>query len=90
MNFGQLYCMPHVVAYVIAALAAIGLFASGYNTAARRRAAGLSSSSLTQLLVRAGSILIVLELVVAYLNGDRGVPWMFGLFGGLVVTGEDQ
>jgi D-xylose transport system permease protein len=86
VNFGQLYCMPHVVAYVIAALAAIGLFASGYNTAARRRAAGLSSSSLTQLLVRAGSILIVLELVVAYLNGDRGVPWMFGLFGGLVVV----
>ena len=86
VNFGQLYYMPHVVAYVIAALAAIGLFASGYNTAARRRAAGLSSSSLTQLLVRAGSILIVLELVVAYLNGDRGVPWMFGLFGGLVVV----
>ena len=86
VNFGQLYCMPHIVAYVIAALAAIGLFASGYNTAARRRAAGLSSSSLTQLLVRAGAILIVLELVVAYLNRDRGVPWMFGLFGGLVVV----
>jgi D-xylose transport system permease protein len=86
VNFGQLYCMPHVVAYVIAALAAIGVFASGYNTAARRRAAGLSSSSLTQLLVRAGAILVVLELVVAYLNLDRGVPWMFGLFGGLVVV----
>ena len=86
VNFGQLYCMPHVVAYGIAALTAIGLFASDYRTAARRRAAGLSSSSLTQLLLRAGAIFVGLELVVAYLNRDRGVPWMFGLFAGLVVV----
>ncbi len=86
VNFGQLYCMPHVVAHAIAALAAAGLFASDYSTAARRRAAGLSSSSLTQLLVRAGAILVALELIVAYLNRDRGAPWMFGLFSGLVVV----
>jgi D-xylose transport system permease protein len=86
VNFGQLYCMPHAVAYIIAALAAIGLFASGFNNAARRRAAGLSSSSLPQLLVRAAAILVVLELIVAYLNRDRGIPWMFGLFGGLVLV----
>jgi D-xylose transport system permease protein len=86
VNFGQQYCMPHVVAYVVAALVAIGLFASGYRTAARRRAAGLSSSSLTELLVRAGLILVALELIVAYLNRDRGVPWMFGLFAALVVV----
>jgi D-xylose transport system permease protein len=86
VNFGQLYCMPHAVAYVIAALAALGLFGSGFNNAARRRAAGLSSSTLPQLLVRAAAILVVLELIVAYLNRDRGVPWMFGLFGGLVLV----
>jgi len=86
VNFGQQYCMPHVVAYVVAALVAIGLFASGYRTAARRRDAGLSSSSLTELLVRAGLILVALELIVAYLNRDRGVPWMFGLFAALVVV----
>ena len=85
VNFGQLYCMPHVIAYIIAALAAVGLFASGYRTAARRRAAGLSSSSLPQLLVRAGVVFVALELVVVYLNRDRGVPWMFGLFAALVV-----
>ncbi len=85
VNFGQQYCMPPVVAYVIAALAAVGLFASGYNTAARRKKAGLSSRSLTDLLVRSAVIFIALELIVAYLNRDRGVPWMFGLFGGLVV-----
>ena len=55
------------------------------NTAARRRAAGLSSTSLPQLILRAGIVFVVLELVVAYLNRDRGVPWMFGLFAGLVV-----
>jgi len=86
VNFGQQYCMPHVVAYVVAALVAIGLFASGYRTAARRRDAGLSSSSLTELLVRAGLFLVALELIVAYLNRDRGVPWMFGLFAALVVV----
>ena len=85
VNFGQQYCMPPLVAYVIAALAAVGLFASGYRTAGRRRAAGLSSLSLTNLLIRAAVTLVVLELIVAYLNRDRGVPWMFGLFGGLVV-----
>ncbi len=86
VNFGQSYCMPPLVAYLVAALAAIGLFASGYRTATRRRAAGLSAVSLTQLLARAAVMLILLELIVAYLNRDRGVPWMFGLFGGLVVV----
>jgi D-xylose transport system permease protein len=86
VSFGQLYCMPPAVAYLIAALAAAGLFASGFSTAARRRAAGLSSASLGNLLLRAGAVLVVLEAVVAYLNLDRGVPWMFGLFGGLVVV----
>jgi D-xylose transport system permease protein len=86
VNFGQLYCMPHAVAYIIAALAASGLFASGFSNAARRRAAGLSSRSLPALLARAAGTLVVLELIVAYLNRDRGVPWMFGLFGGLVVV----
>lgn len=85
VNFGQQYCMPRIVAYVIAALAAAGIFFSGYRNAARRRTAGLSSSSLTELVVRAAVILVALELIVAYLNTDRGVPWMFGLFGSLVV-----
>lgn len=86
VNFGQLYCMPPFIAYTIAALPAIGLFASGSSTAARRRAAGLSSSSLPQLVLRSAATLVVLELIVAYLNRDRGVPWMFGLFGGLVAV----
>ncbi len=85
VSFGQLYFMPKLVAYAIVALAGIALFASGYSTAARRRAAALSSTSLGSLVVRAVIITIALELVVAYLNTDRGVPWMFGLFVALVV-----
>jgi D-xylose transport system permease protein len=86
VNFGQLYCMPPLISYVVGALPAIGLFVSGYSTAARRRTAGLSSASLTQLLIRSAATLVLIELIVAYLNRDRGVPWMFGLFGGLVVV----
>ncbi len=85
VNFGQLDFMPHLLAYAVVALAGIAVFANGYTTAARRRAAGLSSEPLPTLLVRAASTTIVLELVVAYLNRDRGVPWMFCLFAGLVI-----
>ena len=86
VNFGQTLVMPHLVAYAIAALAGIATFATGYRTAARRKSAGLSSQSLGSLLVRAIVITVVLELVAFYLNQDRGVPWMFGLFVGLVVA----
>jgi len=36
--------------------------------------------------VRVAAIIIGLELIVAYLNQSRGIPWMFGLFVGLVVA----
>jgi D-xylose transport system permease protein len=86
VSFGQLYFIPKLLAYVIAALAGLGLFATDYRTAARRRAAALSSTSPSSLLLRAAVIIVGLELVVAYLNTDRGVPWMFGLFVALVVV----
>ena len=86
VNFGQSLFMPRLVAYAIAALAGIATFATGFRTAARRQSAGLSAQSLNALLIRAVVITVVLELVVFYLNQDRGVPWMFGLFVGLVVA----
>ncbi|WP_413993256.1 sugar ABC transporter permease [Labrys okinawensis] len=86
VSFGQTMVMPHVVAYVLAALAGLAMFATEYRTAARRREAGLSSSSLGGLLLRAIVVTVVLEFVAFYLNQDRGVPWMFGLFVGLVVV----
>lgn len=86
VDFGQTLVMPHVVAYGLAALAGIVTFVTGARTAARRKQAGLSARSSGTLLARAIMITVVLELVVFYLNQDRGVPWMFGLFVGLVIA----
>ena len=85
VNFGQTLFMPHAAAFIIALLPGAVTLIGGYRTAGRRRAAGLSAASINGLVVRAVVITLVLEGIVFYLNTDRGVPWMFGLFVGLVV-----
>ena len=37
-------------------------------------------------MVRAVVVTVAVEAIVFYLNGARGIPWMFGLFVGLVVA----
>ena len=86
VDFGQSLFMPHIVAYVVAALPGVVTLAAGMRVAARRREAGLSAPSLGGLLFRAVTVTVVLEAIVFYLNQDRGIPWMFGLFVGLVVA----
>ncbi|RUM20059.1 sugar ABC transporter permease [Rhizobium vallis] len=86
VNFGQIMVMPDPVAYALVALAGIAFFFSSYRTATRRRAAGLSSKSVSGLLLRAVIITVALEAVAFYLNQSRGIPWMFGLFVGLVIA----
>lgn len=86
VNFGQMLVMPPIVSYTLAALAGVVVFATGYRMAARRRAAGLSASSLARLLLKGALVVVVLEFIVYYLNLARGVPWMFGLFVGLCVV----
>ncbi|WP_201837776.1 sugar ABC transporter permease [Microvirga zambiensis] len=86
VNFGQLLVMPDPVSYALAALPGIVMFVLGYRTAARRREAGLSPQPLSSLLLRPVVVTVVLEFIVYYLNLDRGIPWMFGLFVGLVVV----
>lgn len=85
VNFGQMLVMPDWVAYGLVALAGLGIFMTGYRTAARRREAGLSAPSLGGLALKAIVITVLLEGVAAYLNTDRGVPWMFGLFVALAI-----
>jgi D-xylose transport system permease protein len=80
VDFGQTMVMPDIVAYLLVAAAGLGIFLTGYRTAARRRQAGLSSPSLSGLALKAVAITVILEGVALYLNTDRGVPWMFGLF----------
>ena len=86
VNLGQALFMPAAIAYLVVLLAGLTLFVTGLRTAARRRAAGLSSQSFQALLLRSVVLTVVLELIVFYFNQDRGVPWMFGIFVGLVVA----
>ncbi|CAN7641845.1 sugar ABC transporter permease [Pararhizobium sp. LjRoot235] len=85
VNFGQMMVMPRLVAHVFAALPGIILLVTSIRTISRRREANLSAPSLRSIIVRAAAITIALELIVLYLNQDRGVPWMFGLFVGLAM-----
>ncbi len=86
VNLGQSLVMPHIVAYAVVVLAGIVTFAAGLRTATRRRGAGLSAQSVQALLFRAIVLVVGLGLIVFYLNQDRGIPWMFGFFVGLVVA----
>lgn len=86
VNFGQLMVMPAWVSYGLAAIAGVALFWTGYREASRRREAGLSAPSTAGIVARAVVITVVLETIVFYLNSSRGIPWMFGLFVGLVVA----
>jgi D-xylose transport system permease protein len=86
VDLGQTLVMPHAVAYALALLAGGGMLVSRTRTAMHRRAAGLTPPSLGGIVVRAAVLTAVLLGLAAYLNTDRGVPWMFGLFTGLVVA----
>ena len=86
VRFGELLVMPMPVSYVVAAVPGVLTLVSRFRTAKRREAAGLSSRSLSGLMLEAGLITVVLEASAYYLNFARGVPWMFGLFVGLVMA----
>jgi D-xylose transport system permease protein len=85
VNFGQTLVMPDWISHSVALLPGIVMVIVGFSSAARRRAANLSTQSSTNLLIWAVGITVVLEVIVVYLNLDRGIPWMFALFVGLVV-----
>jgi D-xylose transport system permease protein len=85
VRFAQLDFVPPWLSYVLAAVAALALFASGYENMLHRRRMNLSFVSLEMLLLRSGALLAVLELVVWYLNQDRGVGWMVVFFVALVL-----
>ena len=86
VSLGQTWVMPHIVAYLLAIVAGAAVFFAGYRTSSRRGSAGLTPPSLGGIVLRAVVLTVVLLGIAAYLNTDRGVPWMFGLFAGLVVA----
>jgi D-xylose transport system permease protein len=86
VNFGQMLVMPSWVSHGLAALPGLLTLLFGYRSAQRRKAAGLSGRSLSGLAFQAVVTIAVLEAITYYLNTSRGVPWMFGLFVGLVIA----
>jgi simple sugar transport system permease protein/D-xylose transport system permease protein len=86
VGFAQLQFVPAWLSYVLAAVAALALFVSGYETMARRRKANLSAHSLNLLVIRSVALLVILEVSVWYLNQDRGVGWMVVFFVLLVLA----
>ncbi len=86
VSLGQTFVMPDVVAYALVLLAGGIVVLTGYRTSTRRQSAGLTPPSRVGIAVKAAVLTAGLLAVTWYLNTDRGVPWMFGLFGFLVVA----
>ena len=86
VELGQTLVMPAAVAYAVALLAGGGTLAARYRSARQRRLAGLTPEPLAGIVLRAAVLTAVLLGAAAYLNTDRGVPWMFGLFAAVVAA----
>ncbi|MQA63499.1 MAG: sugar ABC transporter permease [Actinophytocola sp.] len=86
VSFAQLDFVPAWLSYVLAAVAALATFATGYETMVRRRRANLSTSSLNLLIIGSVALLVALEFLCWYLNQDRGVGWMVVFFVMLILA----
>ena len=86
VNFGQLLIMPAWLSLLLAIVPGVVMLVMGQRTREKRRAANLSAGSLGGLVFKAAILTALLVVIVLYLNTGRGVPWMFGLFVGLVVV----
>jgi D-xylose transport system permease protein len=86
VDFGQLMVIPAVVSHMLVLLPGAVILVGGLRTRTRRQAVNLSAPSVASVLVRVVAITLLLQVVVAYLNYGRGVPWMFGLFVVLAVA----
>lgn len=86
VRFASQQFLPVWLAYVLA-LAAPALYAvAALRRNARRSEAGLSTIPVTRLVLRAAGLAAILVVVVAVLNRDRGVSYMFLTFLLLVVV----
>ena len=86
VDFGQLMVIPAIVSHLLALVPGVVILLGGLRTRTRRQAVNLSALSVASLVVRVVAITVLLQVVVAYLNHGRGVPWMFGLFLALAVA----
>ena len=84
-KFAQQAFLPDVVAYVLALAVVAAYAASRIRANARRSEAGLSTTPVTAIAMRAGALAALLLVPAVVLNRDRGVSVMFVVFLALVV-----
>ena len=86
VQFATSMFLPPWLAYSISVLAVLVLFGSDWLRNRRRSKAGLSTASVTVMLIKGGLLLAVLVVSIWYLAMDRGVGLMFLLFVALVIV----
>ncbi|KTT53089.1 ABC transporter permease [Pseudomonas oryzihabitans] len=86
VSFGQLDTLPPRLAYLLAGASGVVRLLLGYRAHQRRRQAQLSTPSLAGVALQSLALTALLGFVAYYLNQDRGVPWIFVFFMGLVVA----
>ncbi|KTT29528.1 ABC transporter permease [Pseudomonas oryzihabitans] len=86
VSFGQLDTLPPLLAYLLAGASGAVRLLLGYRAHQRRRQAQLSTPSLAGVALQSLALTALLGFVAYYLNQDRGVPWIFVFFMGLVVA----
>lgn len=80
IRFGQTMVLPDWLSYALAPVPGIVMLLGGLKNRRDRKAANLSSTSMTLILLQAGSMTAILFGAAWYLNLGRGVPAMFILF----------
>jgi simple sugar transport system permease protein/D-xylose transport system permease protein len=86
VGFMQRMFVPSVLSYVLAAVVAVGFVGTQLRRTQRRRAAHLSTRSISSSLVKGLVLLAGLEVVCWYLNETRGVSLPFVLLVVVVVV----
>jgi ABC-type xylose transport system permease subunit len=86
VRFASQQFLPVWVAYALALIAPAIYALSALRRNARRAEAGLSTVPFPRLALRAAGLTAILVIVVAVLNRDRGVSYMFLTFLLLVVV----
>ncbi|WP_406832643.1 sugar ABC transporter permease [Pedococcus sp. KACC 23699] len=85
VKFAQASFLTDAVAYVLVLVVVAVYVGTRLRSNQRRTAAGLSTTPLATLALRAVALLLLLGIPVYVLNRDRGVSYMFLLFVALVV-----
>lgn len=86
VKFAQQSFLPPWFAYTLSAVVVIAFVAGRVVSGSRRAKLGLTPPSSSIVLLQASLLALALGLTVLFLSQDRGVPWMFVTFLGLVVV----